>query len=482
MTDEPGSLLESDGLDEILEGSWPPPGLEVPEGSAPPPPVVVVRYGNRARSWLLFVALTAVLTLGGLLAHNWGESRRLQVQALQSRRALERATEKARADELEIQWMAAARPSVAMTPSPPTPTKVRPDPGPAGTATATPATSGALAAGKSLGSPPSPAAVRPGSSPSLRPKVLDRLPEKAEPTPAPSSRPDVAVAPSVPRTEARTPVETAAIVPDRRSPFEDPEGAGGAHPAPARADTAGPASASKPGAPPVGAAASVAPAAESPSPSLELAYYDQAIRLDAGNAGAYIDRGNAWWTRKEYDLALADYDEAIRLNPWHAGAYGNRGAAWKAKREYDRALADYNQAIRLDPRSANAYSNRGVAWADKGQYDRALADYDQAIRLDPGHAEAYNNRAWLWATCPDARHRDGRRAIASATQACELSGWEAHHIGTLAAACAEAGDFDAAMRWQSQANERYEDAEDEKKGEERLRLYREKRPYRETNH
>jgi hypothetical protein len=92
------------------------------------------------------------------------------------------------------------------------------------------------------------------------------------------------------------------------------------------------------------------------------------------------------------------------------------------------------------------------------------------------------NRAWLWATCPDARYRDGKRAVESATRACELSEWkDAVFIDSLAAANAEAGDFEAAVKWQSKANELYPAAEDKKQEEERLKLYREKKPYRETN-
>ena len=53
-------------------------------------------------------------------------------------------------------------------------------------------------------------------------------------------------------------------------------------------------------------------------------------------------------------------------------------------------------------------------------------------------------------------------------------------LGTLAAAYAEAGDFDKAVEWQEKANKLYTDADDRKKGEDRLNLYKEKKPYRET--
>ena len=115
-------------------------------------------------------------------------------------------------------------------------------------------------------------------------------------------------------------------------------------------------------------------------------------------------------------------------------------------------MADDDEAIRLHPRDTAAYYNRGNVWSDKGEYDRAIADYDQAIRLNPRDAAAHYGRAWLSATSPEAKYRDGKRAVESATTACELNQWnDPIQLNALAAAFAEAGDSAAAVTWQEKA-------------------------------
>ena len=240
--------------------------------------------------------------------------------------------------------------------------------------------------------------------------------------------------------------------------------------------------------------------------------YTEAIRLDPKSVAAYLDRGSVWSKKHEYDKAIADFTEAIRLDPKYAGAYSNRGAAWQSRGDFDKAIANYNEAIRLDPKDAVLYYNRGHAWQSKddfdqaikdyskalqldpkfaaafynrgrvsesrGRYDDAVADYNEAIRLDPKYARAYNARAWIWATCPDARVRDGKRAVASALRACELDPTNAaSHIGTLAAAYAEVGDFETAIKWQLRTIQ-VAPASDKTSLQTRLDLFRSGKPYR----
>jgi tetratricopeptide (TPR) repeat protein len=208
--------------------------------------------------------------------------------------------------------------------------------------------------------------------------------------------------------------------------------------------------------------------------------YTAALRLEPNRRATYNNRGTAWTDKGEYDRAMADFNEAIRLDPKYQLPYLNRGLVWLLKGQYDQAVADESAAIGLDPKSAIAYGNRAGAWFYKGQYDRALNDNAEAIRLDPKDWCALAGTAHISATCPEARHRDGAKALAAAKTACELTAWnEWQCLGTLAAAYAETGDFENAVRWGDKAVQSAPNGDQRKKHRDAVALYRQRKPYRE---
>ena len=150
------------------------------------------------------------------------------------------------------------------------------------------------------------------------------------------------------------------------------------------------------------------------------------------------------------------------------------------KGDYDAAICQCSMWLLSDPDAALAYLNRARAWRAKGQYSDALADLKNVIRVDPLEAFAFDLVAQIRAACPDSKVRNGKDAVESATKACELTEWKkAIYVDTLAAAYAQSGAFAEAVRWQTKAIELQKDGNEKEDFASRLKLYQEKKPYRE---
>ena len=86
-------------------------------------------------------------------------------------------------------------------------------------------------------------------------------------------------------------------------------------------------------------------------------------------------------------------------------------------------------------------------YTQRHERGKAISEYRVALGLSPDLPGTLNNLAWLLATAPDANLRNGREAVTLAERACEKTSWQQTMlIGTLAAAYAEAGNFDKAVQ------------------------------------
>ena len=130
------------------------------------------------------------------------------------------------------------------------------------------------------------------------------------------------------------------------------------------------------------------------------------------------------------------------------------------------------------------YNVRAEFWYHWGDYDRAIADFNKALEIDQRSDYAYNGLAWLLATCPDARYRNGAKAVELAQEALELNR-SACWLDTLAAGYAEAGKFEDAITTQEKAIALHEKEGftknhiDKHKLIERLNYYKAHKPWRE---
>ena len=159
--------------------------------------------------------------------------------------------------------------------------------------------------------------------------------------------------------------------------------------------------------------------------------------------------------RGELDNAISHYRQSINIQSRSgqgrhsmglARAHTSLSAVFLGKGQIDDAIAQAEGALKLQPRLADAYTALGDAFLQKQAMGEAIIQFEKTLELAPDSIVALNNLALICATCPDARFRNGPRAIQLAKQADELSGGRNPSVvRTLAAAYAETGQFKEAV-------------------------------------
>ena len=109
------------------------------------------------------------------------------------------------------------------------------------------------------------------------------------------------------------------------------------------------------------------------------------------------------------------------------------------------------KTVQRGSKGASFFKIRAKAWLKLDEYDLAVRSYYQAIKLDPECVDTHVDLAWLFATCPDDKIRDGQQAVKFAQYAYFLDDENPKVTETLAAAHAEAGNFEEAVRWRTES-------------------------------
>jgi len=184
--------------------------------------------------------------------------------------------------------------------------------------------------------------------------------------------------------------------------------------------------------------------------------------------------GQLTTAREHYRLVLAARPDMVE-------AHINLGALLADSGKYQEAIDHYQRALGLRPDMAVIHFNMGVAYERWGRTEEAMAEYRRAIQIDPGQLNAAHKLAWLLATHPTPTLRNGAEALTLARHCAEATGFQIFEVlCTLAAAHAEAGQFDEAVRWQQEALKKAP-AEQQSKARGVLEQYRRGKPLRMTD-
>jgi tetratricopeptide (TPR) repeat protein len=167
----------------------------------------------------------------------------------------------------------------------------------------------------------------------------------------------------------------------------------------------------------------------------------------------HLVRAQAFEHKEMWAEAVVDYSRIIELTGGtNYVCFYTRGFAQEKLQNYQLALDDITRALTLEPDKPEMLGDRGYILGQLGRHAEGIKDCMKAVNTSPKDWNVHNNLAWLLAVSPQASDRDGALARKHAITAINLTeGTNVFALGTYAAACAESGLFEEAIKYQRRA-------------------------------
>lgn len=178
--------------------------------------------------------------------------------------------------------------------------------------------------------------------------------------------------------------------------------------------------------------------------------------FDQEDSRTDIRRRIANFYRNQGNLVAAETElsNALKIVPASGPLHREMGMVLFLQNRSKEALKEFDLAISADPRHTDAYIGKASALLRQDNLTDAVVALQGALRTNPNLPGPLNELAWIRATSPDPFLRKGDEAVVAATRACQLTDFNnPQYVLTLAAAYAETGEFDSAIRTARNAGE-----------------------------
>lgn len=155
---------------------------------------------------------------------------------------------------------------------------------------------------------------------------------------------------------------------------------------------------------------------------------------------------------KRTEQAITQLEASMLRGAATAPLFHLLGTIYASTGKPKHAVSAFERAVEIDAKHVASWQAVSGLYLSVGEHAKAVAAFREVVELKPADAMSLNNLAWLLATSPSDELRNGNEAVEIATKACEQTKFEQPTIvHTLAAAHAEAGDFDKALEFLDKA-------------------------------
>ncbi|MFK7911310.1 MAG: tetratricopeptide repeat protein [Akkermansiaceae bacterium] len=207
---------------------------------------------------------------------------------------------------------------------------------------------------------------------------------------------------------------------------------------------------------------------------------ERAVEITPDSDGALANLGNVYLANGRHEKAVEYFEKALELGGESANKLVNVGLTKAAMGKRKESVELYQKALALDANHFRANREMGGIQLEAGKRLDALRYFNRAHASRPGDFATANNLAWLLATVPNPELRDGAKAVQLAQMIAKMTNYrDPSVLDTLAAAYAEAGQFDKAVAVSQKALSLSPSSALASQIRERLRLYQAGKPFHE---
>lgn len=162
-------------------------------------------------------------------------------------------------------------------------------------------------------------------------------------------------------------------------------------------------------------------------------------------ARALCQLGLAYGQSGERGAEKRSFEKALEVDPRCTDAEAALGFLHMRDKDYATAARHFTNAVMLNP-STDVYESLATALVMQGQWGEAIDRLEQGVEIYHGYLDLKRKLAFVLSTCPEARYRDGQKALRLAEEVRRVGSEIPETYDTLGVAYAELGRYEDALR------------------------------------
>ena len=205
---------------------------------------------------------------------------------------------------------------------------------------------------------------------------------------------------------------------------------------------------------------------------------DKALEIDATFAPALGNIGLLQQRRQAQSAAIDYFRKAVDANPGLVFARTSLAVQLAIAGDSEGAIEEWQTVLEINPQELAALYNLAIVESARGENAAAIGYLRRGLAIAPNSSRLVAALAWELATAPQDELRNGTEAMQLSLRVYRAYPSQPRIADVMAAALAETGDFDNAVKLMEQLAAA--GGEDSETYAMRLKLYRKQQPWRQV--